>query len=248
MIREKVSPVAVTNIGETPLGLTNDQLRASAIPVSITTTVGDSTAANQVLEIAQLTAIAAKDFATQTTLALMKAKTDNLDVALSTVATQATLATINTAIGSINTQTATILASNASIDSKMIVDNTGDVNMGRIGLLAVAVEVGSGASSTGTQRVILATDQATLPVSVVGSSAVNTATATRNAPTYVEASSSALSQDLMGNARVVVFTDRTVNSMMRDGLSPRGMYDSEIGLGFRNTNSELTPLASAMFA
>lgn len=41
-----------------------------------------------------LTTLNAKDFATQTTLALIKAKTDNLDAQLSTLATQATLALI----------------------------------------------------------------------------------------------------------------------------------------------------------
>lgn len=43
-----------------------------------------------------LATIAGKDFATQTTLALIKAKTDNLDVASSTLATQASLATVVT--------------------------------------------------------------------------------------------------------------------------------------------------------
>jgi len=41
-----------------------------------------------------LTTISGKDFATQATLALIKAKTDKLDVNLSTIATQATLALI----------------------------------------------------------------------------------------------------------------------------------------------------------
>lgn len=45
---------------------------------------GDASAANQTTEIAKLTSIDGKDFATQATLALIKAKTDNIDVLLST--------------------------------------------------------------------------------------------------------------------------------------------------------------------
>lgn len=55
--------------------LTDTQLRASTLPV---------TEANSASIKTDLDAIAAKDFATQTTLALIKAKTDNIDVALST--------------------------------------------------------------------------------------------------------------------------------------------------------------------
>lgn len=45
-----------------------------------------------------LTTLNAKDFATQATLALIKAKTDNLDALLSTLATQVTLAALNAKI------------------------------------------------------------------------------------------------------------------------------------------------------
>lgn len=55
-----------------------------------------ATSAKQDTGNTSLATIAAKDFATQTTLALIKAKTDNLDVASSTLATQASLATVVT--------------------------------------------------------------------------------------------------------------------------------------------------------
>jgi hypothetical protein len=66
-------------------GLTNSELRATPVPVeaSIDTT-GLATDTGQTTGNASLATIAATDFATQTTLALIKAKTDNLDVALST--------------------------------------------------------------------------------------------------------------------------------------------------------------------
>src|ERR1044071_2285093 len=53
---------------------------------------------NPAKEDGNLATIAAKDFATQTTLALIKAKTDNLDVLLSTLLSSATFT------GRINTQ------------------------------------------------------------------------------------------------------------------------------------------------
>jgi hypothetical protein len=81
---------------------------------------GSATAANQVIEIARLTSILAQldvalstrnaeatqlaivalvaTLGTEATLALIKAKTDNLDVALSTIASQATLALLGTEV------------------------------------------------------------------------------------------------------------------------------------------------------
>lgn len=60
-----------------PVVLTAAQLTTLTPPAAIT---------GYALEAGNLATIAAKDFATQTTLALVKAKTDNLDVALSTKA------------------------------------------------------------------------------------------------------------------------------------------------------------------
>lgn len=72
----RASPVPVSG------PLTDTQLRAAAVPVSAASLPLPTGAA---LETGgNLAAIAAKDFATQTTLALIKAKTDNIDVALST--------------------------------------------------------------------------------------------------------------------------------------------------------------------
>lgn len=92
-------------------GLTDAELRAMPVPVSGTVTVDTSllatgakqdtgnsslssilakiitapaTEAKQDIGNSSLASIAAEDFATQTTLALIKAKTDNIDVALST--------------------------------------------------------------------------------------------------------------------------------------------------------------------
>jgi hypothetical protein len=70
-----LSSVAVTG------PLTDTQLRASAVPVSAAALPLPSGAAT---EAGNLATIAGKDFATQTTLALIRAKTDNIDVALST--------------------------------------------------------------------------------------------------------------------------------------------------------------------
>ena len=97
------SPVTVTG------PLTDVQLRASAVPVSAASLPLPTNAAQETG--GNLATIAGKDFATQTTLALIKVKTDNLDVALSTKATETTLGTrlsesdFDTKIGSL-TETA----------------------------------------------------------------------------------------------------------------------------------------------
>lgn len=62
------------NVIDITLDSTNDSV---SVP-------GVSTSANQTTELAKLDTLIAKDFATQATLALIKAKTDNIDVALST--------------------------------------------------------------------------------------------------------------------------------------------------------------------
>lgn len=69
--------VPMTQPGAAAGGLTDAQLRATPVPVSFTGG-GDASAANQVTGNASLATIAGKDFATQATLALIKAKTDNL--------------------------------------------------------------------------------------------------------------------------------------------------------------------------
>lgn len=76
------SDVNVTNISLAVSGpLTDIQLRAVAVPVSVATLPLPSGAAT---EGGNLATLVAKDFATQATLAAIKAKTDNLDTALST--------------------------------------------------------------------------------------------------------------------------------------------------------------------
>jgi len=79
------NPLPVSGTVSTGLSqpLTDTQLRATAVPVSGTITSNIGTTAGLALD-ASLITLNAKDFATQTTLALIKAKTDNLDVLLST--------------------------------------------------------------------------------------------------------------------------------------------------------------------
>ncbi len=82
---DSTGALKVTSTGGSGGGLTDAQLRATPVPVSgtvSTTITNDGTFAKETG--GNLATIAGKDFATQTTLALIKAKTDNLDVALST--------------------------------------------------------------------------------------------------------------------------------------------------------------------
>jgi hypothetical protein len=67
-----------------------------------------------------LATIAAKDFATQTTLALIKAKTDNIDVASSTLATSAKQDTGNTSLASIDTKTPALGQALAAASSPVV--------------------------------------------------------------------------------------------------------------------------------
>lgn len=119
-------------------------------PVSGTVTANAGTNLNTSLLALEaggnLATIAGKDFATQTTLALVKAKTDNLDVALSTVATAANQAT---EIASL----ATIAGAVKAEDSVSV-----DADKG-IPALAVRQEVLSVDTSASGDYVFLKTDE-----------------------------------------------------------------------------------------
>lgn len=72
-------------------------LAAASVPVvltaaQVTTLTPPAAITGYALEAGNLATLAGKDFATQTTLALVKAKTDNLDVALSTLTPLSTVA------------------------------------------------------------------------------------------------------------------------------------------------------------
>jgi hypothetical protein len=99
---------------------------------------GDASAANQTTEIARLDSLIAKDYATQTTLALIKAKTDNIDVLLST-------------------RTKPADAQHVIVDSAAANAST---NVAQ--LAGTATSVNSGTKDAGTLRVVLATDQPAL--------------------------------------------------------------------------------------
>lgn len=86
----RATPVPISGtVTATTGGLTDTQLRATALPVSASTLPLPSGAATSALQGTGNTSLATiatntTDAATQTTLALIKAKTDNIDVALST--------------------------------------------------------------------------------------------------------------------------------------------------------------------
>lgn len=97
-----------------PVTIASDQ---DALPVSIDSIdlpTGASTSAKQDNEIALLTSIEGKDFSSETTLALIKAKTDNLDIAVSALrdalrgAGSKTLTDLETDLAAIKTAVETI--------------------------------------------------------------------------------------------------------------------------------------------
>lgn len=109
-----------------PVIVASDQSTIPVSLVSIPLPSGGSTSANQTTEIASLSSIDTKltDVATQTTLALIKAKTDNLDTALSGIKTGTDK--IITAPATAANQ-ATEISSLGSIDGKITAVNTGAV-------------------------------------------------------------------------------------------------------------------------
>jgi hypothetical protein len=94
------NPVQLYSIGTVRL--------TTSLPVSGTITANIGTSGPLALETGgNLATLAGKDFATQTTLALIKAKTDNLDAALSTLATSAKQPGLGTA-GTANANVLTV--------------------------------------------------------------------------------------------------------------------------------------------
>lgn len=81
----------ITNLGSPNLEVTQISVLAALNDIK---TYTDGLEALITASNVLLTTVSTKDFATQTTLALIKAKTDNLDVALSTIGTETTLAAI----------------------------------------------------------------------------------------------------------------------------------------------------------
>lgn len=121
-----------------------------------------ATAANQVTEISALAAILAKlsnDPATQTTLAAILAKI------IAAPATEAKQDTGNTSLASIDSKLTNPLPVSGTVTTTP--SGTQDENLKQVN--GASVNVGAGASSTGTQRVITATD------SVIGTVAAVTA-------------------------------------------------------------------------
>jgi hypothetical protein len=105
--------------GELPPSL-GQTIKAGSLSVTLASDqelalpTGAATEAKQDDAITQLTSIAAEDFATQTTLALVKAKTDNLDIALSALrdalrgVSSKTLTDLETDLSAIKTAVETI--------------------------------------------------------------------------------------------------------------------------------------------
>lgn len=172
-------PVSIAGTVVVSGPLTDAQLRASAVPIS---------AASLPLPTGA---------STEATLALIKAKTDNLDVALSTRTKPADSQHVTVDNASIAITAAALpLPSGAATEATLatrLADATFTARINTLGQKTMA-------NST---PVVIASDQTAIPIT--GSiSATSAATATANDPSYVEASSSALSQDLTGHLRVIL--------------------------------------------
>lgn len=154
-------------------------------------------------------------------LATIKTNTDNLDVLLSTRATEATVATLATEAtaatlateatvatlatevtaaailadtATIDSQTATMAAWDASGRAKVTIQTDATVDLNKVA--GTATDVNTGNASNGTQRVVLATDQPAVPVTFTPADLANTnvystatvAAANSNTQTYSPAS------------------------------------------------------------
>lgn len=137
-------------------GLTDAQLRASAVPVSLATAPLPS------------------DAATQTTLALVKAKTDNLDVAASTLATATAQTTGNASLSSLETRAGSVTETAPATDTASSGHN------GRLQRIAQRItsliallpaSLGQKAMSA-SLAVTVASDQSPVPVSASDGSSV----------------------------------------------------------------------------
>lgn len=122
--------VSATDLDIRNLVFATDKVDVSGSAVTVTGSVTANAGTNLNTSLLALEAggnlatIAGKDFATQTTLALIKAKTDNLDVASSTLATQASLATVVTNTASLTTAQA---ASSSGVTGPMVQGLVSDV-------------------------------------------------------------------------------------------------------------------------
>ena len=142
---------------------------AAAQTLSTVTTVGAVTAITNALPtgantIGAVNIAASQTLATVTTVGAVTAITNALPTGANTIgavtiAAAQTLATVTT-VGAVTAITNALPAGTNVLGA---LSANQSVNTTQLG--GVAVSVGAGASSTGTQRVILATDQATLPVS-----------------------------------------------------------------------------------
>lgn len=166
-------------------GLTDTQLRASAVPVSAAALPLPTGAS------------------TEATLALIKAKTDNIDVALST---------------------RTKPADTQKVDGSAVIQPvSGTFWQATQPVSAAALPLPAGASTSALQttgNASLASIDAKLTNPLPVSGAVTDSKATAAAPTYVEASSNPLSTDLAGNLRVV-----SVGSTTYFPLTESSTYD-----------------------
>lgn len=130
------------------------------------------------------------DASTETTLALIKAKTDNLDVLLSTRLKPADTLTGITTVAAVTAITNALPAGNNNIGDVDVLTlpalPAGTNNIGGVDVLTLpanatvdlnrvagtAVAAGSGVITAGTQRIVLATDQPTVPVSFAAATAL----------------------------------------------------------------------------
>lgn len=184
----------------TPQGLTNTEIRATPLPISGTVAVtgaGDASAANQVAGNASLTTIAAKDFATQTTLAAVLAKI------IAAPATEATLVSIDAQLALIKAKTDNLDASLASRSSTAATQPVAIIGTPTVEISSQPIQVSGTVTAT------------------------TKATASTSDPLYTEAASSALSQTLDGFLRVLSTLDPARNNIPTSGLNPSGSLGRE---------------------
>jgi hypothetical protein len=177
-----------------------------------------------------LSSLNSKDFATQTTLALIKAKTDNLDVLLSTRTKSSDIQTIagtitanagtnlntsalalETTLSSVKTQTDKLTFTS----SRLLVDGSGVTQP----ISAVSLPLPTGASTLSEQQTQTTSLQLIDDLSLGQGSTtsgqkgvLNLGAVTSTAPTYTTTQTSSLSLDTSGNLRVKVSADTSSSS------------------------------------
>lgn len=213
-------------------------------------------------EAGNLATIAAKDFATQTTLALIKAKTDNLDVASSTLATAANQTTGNSSLASIKTNTDPLVASGAggyvrqdatatiakesggnlatiagAVTASVVQENVKEVN-------GVTTLTGAGATGTGAQRVTVAQDSTTVAGSAslpAGSNVIGHVIADSGSTTAVTGNVTAV-QATGTNLHAVIDSGSTTAVTQATGTNLHTVVDS----GTITTVSAVTAITNAL--